>query len=90
MSSNQFVSRVVQHPFRYYFRAASATFGITFISNTASAFIIQKPVYDPVKYPQQFAIACFMKSAYFGFLWPSVPFMLATRPNEFLVLGAVL
>ena len=82
-----FVSQIIKHPFKYYFRGASLGFGLTVVSNYGVGLLTDKPPICPINDPQIFAMMTLWKGMYFGALFPIIPVMGISRPKEYFVVG---
>jgi len=93
------LKRIIKSPFKYYFKAASVTFGLVATTNLFTTLIPFKTsnvkfnnLHDDRRkllksYPQIYFITLLTKSAYFGLIWPACYFTLFTNPKDVMLLG---
>lgn len=78
---------ILRRPFRSYFKMASITFGICFLSNLGTSFICQKRQNFMLNHPDLFTLTLLSKSFQFGLIWPSFYIKAIVRPREVFLLG---
>ena len=81
-NSKKFKTYVLRHPFKAYCRTGSVAFGLIFLGNLVKGITNSNPIVSPYESPQTFFSINFFKSLWFGFLWPTIPFMLTTPDNR--------
>jgi hypothetical protein len=82
-----YIRGALKNPFRTYFKIGSYSFGLTFLSNLGTGVFEPNPNFNLYESPQAFIFSNFAKSCFFGFLWPSVPFVLVKNPKDYFLLG---
>src|SRR5947207_15451809 len=81
------LKKSLANPFKTYFKLGSIGFGLTFISNVGTGMAQYNKNINFYENPQSFIFLSFLKSTFFGFLWPSIPIVLIKNPKDYLLLG---
>ena len=82
-----FIHKIIKSPFKSYVRGISIGFGITLSSNITAGMLNRDPPINIYKYPQTFVTMALSKSVWFGFLWPSIPFVCVYNPKHYFIVG---
>lgn len=79
--------KVLSNPFKYYTRAAGATFCLTALTNTFTAFFDGDRRNFISSHPQIFFTGVLFKSAQFGLIFPAFYATALTNPRQAFFLG---
>lgn len=77
--------RIIGRPFHYYFRMGSITFGLTFFGNLLTTFFDENRSEFMRNHSQFYIAAIFIKSCYFGIVWPSFYLTALNSPQSVFV-----
>lgn len=79
--------KVLSNPFKYYRRAAGATFCLTALTNTGTALFDENRRTFLTTHPQIFFTGVLFKSAQFGLIFPAFYATALTSPRQAFYLG---
>ena len=76
------------NPLSAYFKIGRIAFGVTLITNICAGFMVDREIM--LSMPTPYIMGILMKSVWFMFFWPAIPFKLLSNPGGYLLLGGTI